>query len=268
MEKLWVDIQKPIRVNRKVVPVWLKGDAVNMDGRLLRRSKDTLMIEVGLYAALKTVYDSAAAMTQPKPLPAFKMKDTNNPGLDAYAHIILPFDKINSVIRQVTDTMKFTYGNHLVRIRSSELYGTDEGIALKLSVAGDLKADLYVRGTIGFDSLSQKLVIENFGFDINTENSLVNAANWFAYDMIIDRIKPYLSIEVGKAFEVIPDLIIKGVEKGKLGSKIEINFAEFDLHIHHYLVTRDNIQVIASARGLADVRLQKGLFNKKKKRPV
>jgi hypothetical protein len=196
------------------------------------------------------------------------MKDTNNPGLDAYAHIILPFDKINSVIRQLTDTMQFTYGNHMVRIRSSEIYGTDEGIAVKLSVAGDLKADLYLRGTIGFDSLSRKLVIENFGFDINTESSLVNAAKWFTYDMIIDRIRPYLSIELDKAFQVIPDLIVKGIEKGKLGSKIEIHFSEFDLNIYQYLITRENIQVIASARGQADVQLQKGLFNKEKKRPV
>jgi hypothetical protein len=268
VEKLWVDIQKPIRINRKVLPVWLKGDAVNMDGRLLRRSKDTLMIEVGLYATLRTVYDSAASMTTPKPLPPFKMKAENDPGLNAYAHIIVPFDKINTVIRQVTDTMKFTYGKHRIRIKSSEVYGTDEGIAIRVSVAGDLKADLYLRGTIGFDSVARKLVIENFGFDVNTESSLVNAANWFAYDRLIDRIQPYLSIELEKAFHVIPDLIVKGVEKGKLGSKIQINFSEFDLNIYQYLITRDNIQVIASAQGVADVQLQKGLFAKKKKRPV
>lgn len=45
--KLWGDIQKPIRINKKVVPVWLKGEATNMNGRILNMSKDTIAIEVG-----------------------------------------------------------------------------------------------------------------------------------------------------------------------------------------------------------------------------
>ena len=71
---------------------------------------------------------------------------------------------------------------------------TDDGIAIRLSMAGDLKADLYMRGSIGFDTLEKKLLIENFGFDVNTEESLVNAADWFGHDAIIDRLKPYMTL--------------------------------------------------------------------------
>jgi hypothetical protein len=58
------------------------------------------------------------------------------------------------------------------------------------------------------------------------------------------------------------------LKKESWGVRSKLHFSEFDLNIYQYLITRDNIQVIASAQGVADVQLQKGLFAKKKKRPV
>ncbi|MBL7864280.1 MAG: DUF4403 family protein [Cyclobacteriaceae bacterium] len=264
IEKLWVDIQKPIRINRKVVPFWLKFDATDMNGRLVSRSKDTLMVEAGLMTTLSTVLDSAAAAKPPLPFPKFKSKESVNPGLDAYAKATIPFALVNQVVKQITDTMKFNFSSHQVRVANSEVYGTPGGIAIRLSVRGSLRADLFMKGTVGFDTLSKKLVIDNFGFDVNSEQSLINAADWFVHDEFIERIRPYLSLPVDNTFKAIPNLITRGIEKGRLGRKIDIHFSEFDVNIYQYLITTDNIQVILSARGKADVRLEKGLFNKKK----
>lgn len=265
IEKLWGDIQKPIRINKKVVPVWLKSDATDMDGILLARSTDTLMILASIKANLRTVLDSASSLKKVGPLPKLKRQTKGDAGLTAYALATIPFEVVNQVIRQVTDTMKLEFGGHTVRIKSSEIYGTKEGIAIRISVTGDLKADLFLRGTIAFDTVDQKLVIDHFGYDVNTESSLVAAANWFAHDQLVDRLKPYLSLPMENTFSVIPELITKGVEKGKLGKKIDIHFEEFDVNIYQHLITTKNIQVILSAKGKADVELQKGLFNKKKK---
>ena len=263
IEKLWGDIQKPIRINKKIVPVWLKADATDMDGRLFRRSKDTLMIEVKLNAMLRTVFDSTKAVVAP--LPSLRRKVDKDPGLDAYALVTLPFKTLNEVVSQITDTMKFEFPGHSVRIASSEVYGTKEGIAIRISLKGDLKADLYLKGTIGFDSLERKVFIENFGFDMNSEASLLSAADWFAHDVIIERLKPYMSIPLHDLFDVIPNLITKGIEKGKLGKKVDIHFTDFHLNIYQYLITTESIQIIATVKGRADVELQKGLFVKKKK---
>jgi len=161
--------------------------------------------------------------------------------------------------------MKFNFPRHSVRIASSEVYGTKEGLAIRISLKGDLKADVYLKGTIGFDSLERKVFIENFGFDLNSEESLLIAADWFAHDEIINRLKPYMSIPLHDLFDVIPNLITKGIEKGKLGKKVDIHFSDFYLNIYQYLITTESIQIIATVKGRADVELQKGLFVKKKK---
>jgi hypothetical protein len=237
-----------------------------MNGMLLGRSRDTLMVEVGLQARLRTTLDSAEALYSPQPLPLFKRKEESDPVLHVYANATIPFSKLNAVIKQVTDTMKFVAGNRIVRVKSAEVYGTDEnGIAIRLSLRGDIKADVYLRGTIGFDSLEKKLIIHHFGFDLASEQSLLSAADWLAHDVIIDRLKPYLTLSIEGIFDIIPTLINRGVEKGKLGTKINIHFSEFEMNIYQYLVTRDNIQIIVKVDGRADVELQKGLFDKKKK---
>lgn len=262
--KLWGDIQKPIRINKKVVPVWLKGDATNMNGRILSTSRDTLTVEIGLFTQLRTVFDSAASITKIKPLPRFRKKKENNPGLTAYAHASIPFEVLNKVVSQVTDTVEFSFSGHKVRIQSSEVYGTPEGLAIRVSLRGEVRADLYLRGTLAFDSVGKQLVIDNFGFDVNSEQSLVSAADWFAHDEIIERLQPYLTLPLDKFFDAIPALINKGIEKGKMGKKIDVSFDEFDLRIQQHLITTKDIQLVVEVKGRADVELQRGLFEKKK----
>lgn len=269
VQKLWVDIQKPIRINKKVVPAWLKAELTNMNGRILSRSTDTLMIEVGLKSRLRTVLDSAAAMQNIPPLPPFHRKEaTDDVGVKAFVLATVPFDAVNKVLTQVTDTMKFQFGSHQVRVKEAQMYGTDNGIAIKIGLRGDVNADVFLRGGIGYDSVNQTVNIQDFAFDINSEHSLLGAADWLAHDVIIDRIRPYLSIPVGKIFSMMPALITKGIEKGKLGEKIEVRFDQLDVEIDQSIVTAKDLQIILSARGAADVQLQKGLFNKKKPKPV
>lgn len=268
IEKLWVDIQKPIRINKKVVTVWLKAEATDIDGKLFAQAADTLMIQAKISANLYTVLDSVAAMKPVGPLPKLKRNVEKEPGLEAYGLVTLPFFVVNQVLSQATDTMHFTFQNHSVKIKSTEMYGVQDGIALRVSLQGDVKADVFLKGTLGFDSAGRKLVIENFGFDVDSEQTLISAANWLVHDEIIERIKPYLSISLENVFDILPALINKGIEKGKIGSKIDIHFTEWDLSIYQHLITKDNIQIIASIKGRADVELQKGLFNKKKKKAV
>jgi hypothetical protein len=269
VSKLWVDIQKPIRINKKVVPAWLKAELTGMNGRILSRSKDTLMIEVGLKSKLRTVLDSAEAMKNIAPLPEFHRKVDSVEGVSAYVLATVPFEQVNKVLSQVTDTMKFNFGSRQVSVKEAEMYGTiDNGIAIRIGLRGDLNANVFLKGSVGYDSASQTVLFKDFGFDLNSEHSLISAADWLAHDVIIDRIRPYLSIPVGNIFSMMPALITKGVEKGKLGEKIEVRFEQLDVDIEEHLITKNDLQIILSAHGGADVQLQKGLFNKKKPKPV
>ncbi len=265
IEKIWLDLQRPISINRKVVTVWLKTAGKKMNGRLMYSSRDTIAAEIGLETYIETVLDSASNAKPSIPLPPFERKDSLSPGVHAFVKATIPFEVMNRVIRQVTDTMKFMYSGHEARIRSSEIYGTDQGVAIGLSLDGDVRADVYLRGDIGFDSVQNQLVITNFVFDLSSEQSLIAAAEWLAHDQIIERIQPYLTLPMDNTFRVVPSLMTRGIEKGKLGRKIDVTWSKFDVRVFTHLVTRENIQVILEVDGHAEVKLEKGLLDKMKK---
>jgi hypothetical protein len=265
IERLWVNLQKPIQINKKYKPIWLKAEPVSMRERIMGASKDTLTIEISLKTKLKTLLDTTDSHKSVIPLGKQEKSKQDDAGLKAYLLVTIPFQDINEMIKHVTDTMRFRFQGHEVRIKGSEIYGTDSGLAMRLDLAGDIKARLYLTGKLGYDSISRNLVLTNFGFDVNSEESLVNAADWFSHDDIIKRVQPHLSLSLGKSIEALPSLIFQGVEKGKIGKKIEIYFSNFDAVLHKHLISRNAIQVIIFATGRADVQLQKDLFAKKKK---
>lgn len=265
IEKLWTDIQKPIRINRNKVPVWLKADAENMDARIYVHSKDTLMIEVGLKARIETLLDSVLAAAPKTPLPPFRVKRENSPGLNAFVKVTVPFENINDVLHEVTDTLRIAYAGREIKIKDAEVYGTSTGVAIRLQLRGDLKADVYLRGKVGFDTALHRVVIHDFSFDVNSDQALLAAADWLAHDAIISRLKPYFSLPVKQTFDVLPQLITKSVEKGKIGSKIDLFIPRWDVNVKQTLITRDNIQLILVARGLMAIRLQNEMFEKRKK---
>lgn len=264
IDKLWTDLQKPIAINKRIQPVWLKADPISMSERIMGQSTDTLTIELSLKTKLHTLLDTS---NQAKSIIPFGKQEPNkqhSTGLDAYLLATVPFKNLNQMIKQVTDTMTFNFQGHEVQIKHSELYGTPDGLAVRIDLVGDVKARLYLTGKLGYDSLLRNLVLTDFGFDVNSEQSLVQMADWFSHDEIIHRVQPYLSLSVGSSIEALPSLIFQGVEKGKLGEKIEVYFSNFDATLHSHLITEKNIQVIIHVTGRADIQLQRKLFVQKK----
>lgn len=266
VKRLWLNLQKPILINKKIKPVWIKAEPISMSEEILKRSRDTLAVGLNLKVKLQTLLDTAHTSDSKKTLDKQDLKLKSDNALNAYLLVTIPFQDINQIVEQITDTMRFEFEGHHVRIRDSQVYGTEDGLAVRLDFVGDVKARLYLTGEIGYDTATRNLVLNNFGFDVNSEESLINAADWFSHDEIINRVQPHLAVSVGQSIEALPSLIFQGVEKGKLGEKIEIYFSHFDASLDQHLITKDNIQVIIRATGRADIQLQKGLFARKKKK--
>jgi hypothetical protein len=153
IEKLWTDLQKPISINKKIQTVWLKAEPISMSERIIGESKDTLTIELSLKTKLHTLLDTSKLEKSFKPLGKQATNEKHITGLDAYLLATVPFEDLNLMIKQVTDTMNFKFQGHEVRIKHSELYGTHDGLAVRIDLTGDVKARLYLTGKLGYDSV-------------------------------------------------------------------------------------------------------------------
>jgi hypothetical protein len=137
IERVWMNLQKPILINKKVKSVWLKAEPISMSEQFFGDSKDTLTIVVNLKTRLQALLDTAHLSKSVIPLGKQDSKKKVQDGLDAYLLATIPFRDINQMIEQVMDTMRFRYEGHQVHIKNCEMYGTGDGIAIRLDLAGN-----------------------------------------------------------------------------------------------------------------------------------
>lgn len=261
MEKLWVDIQKPILLNKEN-NVWLKHRAEGLQASLLQDGS-----YLGLDAHLQTrayaiLPGDSLPETNPT-LPLYQGIDKSKDRLRLFIRSAASFKQINDLLqRQVVGRTIETEG-YSTTIKRIQAYGTPDGIAMKIELRGDASGTLYVRGTPAYDTTTAQLTIRNFDFDVDSEDALVQSADWLLHDDALQQIQDKLSVNLAPLLAQLPGTITGAVEKGKTGEKMELFITALRVQPETFLITQKDIQLILKAEGRVVVGLQKELFRGK-----
>jgi hypothetical protein len=265
IEKLWNDIQKPIRINKKGTEVWLKPTAQDLQARLARRG-NFIVLEAELKAYVRTVLETQEMPATNSVLPPYKAKKTDSDSLTLYVLAKLPFRTINSLLSKELRNHTFAAKGYSTTIKDLDVYGTEEGIAIRLQLRGDVDGQVYLRGVLAYDTVKAVFFVQKFNFDLDSENSLVNSADWLLHDNMLEIINEKLTIHTQQWIDQLPGLIEKGVENGRSGDKIDLQVAALDVKPQQIIVTKNDVQVVLKATGQATIGLQQKVFKGKKKK--
>jgi hypothetical protein len=265
IEKLWLDIQKPIRINKKGVQVWLKAYGENMAARLIDEGPDQISIHVRLNAYLQTVIEGETIPASNPTLPPYAMAQSSDDTLSMFLRVNLPFSLANDILKKELVGKSLKAEGYSTTIRDIDVYGSDRGLAVKVKVKGDVDGIVYFTATPGYDTANATLFAREFGFDIDTENALVTSANWLMHDDVIKNIKEKLKIDVTPYIDTLPHLIIDGIERGRIGEKIELEISSFDVKPVQSLITADGFQLVFYAAGNARISLEQKVFARRKR---
>jgi hypothetical protein len=265
IEKLWNDIQKPIRINKKGTDVWLKPTAQDLQARLARRG-DFIALETELKAYVRTVLETQEMPTTNTVLPPYKPKTSDSDSLTLYILARVPFRNINSLLNQELGNHTFRAQGYATTLKDVDVYGTDEGIAIRLQLKGDVDGQVYARGVLAYDTVKAVFFVQNFNFDVDSENSLVTSADWLLHNNVLEIVNEKLSIHTQPWIDQLPGLIEKGVENGRSGDKIDLQVAALDVKPQQIIVTKNDVQVVLKATGQAAIGLQQKVFKGKKQK--
>ncbi len=261
--KIWMDIQKPIRINKKEVLVWLRSRCESMSGLMIDKGPGTICIQVACYTKTQILFDTdTSGLVNPK-LPPYKQSQKGlEDRLDLYIAAAIPFDLANKKMNERIDDLKFKYKGFSVKVKSIELYGTDSAIAVKVSTRGYMNGDVYFTGKVYYDSIANKIGINKIKYDINTENALLQTADWFFRDSLPGMIEKRAKFSLDSLTDRLPLLMDKGIEDSKVGHKLDANISIESIGLHKILITKNDIQIIALARAKGGIVLDKSAFNK------
>jgi hypothetical protein len=263
--KIWNDIQKPIRINKKETEVWLKAYAEEMTAKLTDTDPGTVTLDVELKAWLQLIVDGQSMPASNQTLPDYKKKENTEDSIKIFVLARIPYKKVNTILNKELTGKKISAQGYSTTLKKIRIYGTNEGLAVDLKVAGDVSGRIYARGKLHYDTLSSLLSTQEFHFDIDSENVLVNSADWLLHDNAIGIIAEKLQLDVKPYEEILPQLIMQGIERGKTGDKIDLNISNLSIVPIQHVYTNRDVQFIFKAIGRADIGLEKKIFAKKQK---
>lgn len=103
-------------------------------------------------------------------------------------------------------------------------------------------------------SANSQLVIRNFDFEMETEEALLNGADWLLHSTFQNEIQDMLALPLKDKIAQLPKKIVEGIEKGKAGKKLDLDIEQWNFEPQQIWVQDDHLKV--SLMAFAQVRLE------------
>ncbi len=265
IEKIWSDIQKPMAINRKGTPLWLSmtGHDLSACWNDQPSKNPSIIIAVeGYYRVIAG--DSAKATTPNTPLPAYKKLENTESGIDAYIVAQLPYDEMKQFTQSITDTLRLGYADYKLRIRNLDFFGGDSLLYIRLGIGGDVRGSVYLQGRPHFVGDGKTFVVDDFDYDLYTENELASTAEDWLHDYLLQKANEVLVFRLDSLLSKLPDAMMNGIEKSKVGDKIDLDMQELQVVPKEVRSAKDHLALNIHVTGKAALVLEKSVLDGKK----
>jgi hypothetical protein len=262
--KVWKDVQKPIRINKEAKEVWLKIYGENIDADFSNFGKETLGVIVKLNSKVFVNTNLDAFPRSNLKLPRNNKVKIHNDSLDIYVHASISIDEIKELLHQNLHDKEFSYAGYRVKLDSTTIFSSENKIIIRPKITGDIDATIFLAGHPSYNHATKTITIDEFNYEVSSENLFLNITAELLYEEIIVHIKDKLIIDLSDELEKLPEVINQAIDHSKVSNKISISFSSLDVSLENYILTMNDLQLVLRARGKADLVIQDGIFTKKK----
>ncbi len=225
--KIWLDLQKPMIVVKKPPQAFIRFICHSISGDFKIRGDDLVC-----FTTIKTQV-AMVAKTEMKvernELPRFKLVTQNSSMSDVHVYAFAGFAQLNNELGDKLIGKEFITDEFSTTIRNVRVYASDSGLTVLMDAKGDIDATIAATVNPRFDSVLQTFLMENFQFQIVSDNALVNLGNAVLYDRVRDTVQTYLAIEMDTLIRKLPAIITGAINKGKTGRAIDVDISKLKI---------------------------------------
>jgi len=254
--KVWHDLQKPIHIVKRDPHAWLLLQPQTVTGKVMLDDPTALIFDLAIeMTALAKIFEVDSSFERTI-LPDLKLANTSNT-FDFVIQGSIPYDKTARHIQNLMTEVPISAKGYSVLIDSLEIFGTTNGLAVRVDFTGDLDGRTFVQGMPKYNPVNKKLEIEHFDYELHSRNILISTAADFLHVHIIDRIKEYLYIDLEDHISVLPELISHSIDTGRVGDKISLFFDTLNILEVEVLVSGNDIYFNVHTSGKARLDLER-----------
>lgn len=262
--KLWINLQKPMLLHRQEPAFWMKSRFSGIAGAVRLNPSGSIDCNIRIEALTAIAPDSTCLPPTDSVLPSLKpFTEYESEFFRLSIHAAIPFRTLEQQLNRHLAGQKIEKDGYAVAIEDVSVYGTDEGLAVRVRTSGDISGDLYLVGRPTYHADESRIRLDSFNYDIRTESVLLNTAHRMSHAWLLDLVRPYLEVETGDFLARIPALISETVERGRAGEAIDLCVDTLAVFDYDALATRNDIQLVLHTKGRANIELQRLKTGKK-----
>ncbi len=257
LKKTWLELQKPILINKKLQKVWLRAVPEKIFASQPYGKDGMIRFSLKIQASIESHVGEKPDFSSLENMPNLIIQKELDENFELHLQSKIFFDEVNDALRSNMKDIKVPFEGYNVVIKSMELLGKGNKLVVKTVIDGDSKGTLYFTGTPKLDTANLTLSILDFKFEVKTEEALLESAAWLVNNSFKDFILEKLTFKLNPHFEKIPDLIMHAMSKSKVADKVELDFKTFVIKPEMLHIEKEGIVVKVSSYGKISVEILK-----------
>lgn len=266
VERTWLAAQKPVSLSHnpeltlEVEPVSFGVGPTTSEGL-------ALVIRPTVVAKVRVHAGTGVPPAQLKPLPP----NTGTLGGDTFSLAVradAPFAELNALAQErlVGKPIELAEGRTVtpdaVRISSAGnklILRVDFHARLSWLPFANFNGWLYLTGTPKYDDVKRQLSVDDFDFDVNTRNLLVESASALVHKHFLQQLRTAMVYNLAGKIDPLRTRVLAGVQGMKIANGVELNATvqTFDFSTIH--IGSDGIGIFSTAKGSANVMVAPGV---------
>lgn len=257
VERIWRDLQKPLRINRVPDEVWIRPRPTSVAAAAVRGNAQTLTVPLQIGFRADTHIGPRPDDRPTTPLPRLQRCDSLPPTSNLRVVAFIPYADLNRMLARRLNEQQLTLAGGSVQLKNATVYGGGQSLILKTAISGAVNGTLYFRGQPRYDTLSDALRIYNVDFDVDTKETLLSTADWLLHDHLRDTLRNAVYLPLRDQLTQLPEKIETAFARSKAGRKTALSVQTFRLVPQRIVIRPDGIQVLINVQSKVAVRVNR-----------
>jgi uncharacterized protein DUF4403 len=198
--KVWNTAQKPILLDKNY-NAWLKLTPLEVMLYPLYAQNNRVKLSVGISTVAELVVGTEPIVQPLRPLPNLKLVNTFDKTFRIALNADLFYKDLRAIAAPKLLNKRFDYDGKSIVIKDFDLYGNGDKIIVKLQTQGSLDGVFYLTAKPVFNPQTNIFSVGDVDFDMQTQDLLLQSADWFLHGSIRSVIQEKLNMNLTKQLE-------------------------------------------------------------------
>jgi hypothetical protein len=249
VSKIWQILNEPHRVAKNPVDIWLSTAPENFMAQFDQSVKDTVRVMIRTDTKIYiTPLDGVRGRREPLPKNTSNQSASYERGLDLHVNVHVPYDHVNQIIEDQLKDIRFSYQGLSIEFGNITSGTEDERIELEMEVIGDFNATVYAYTHPVLDD-EKNLLLTNINYKIESDNTLINLADWVANPSLTEFIIQKSKIPLSKILDSLDYKVMKALNKSNLSDKIKLDLSFSRLYSDTLIYSQDYFEWMINVEG-------------------